>query len=65
LPPLDESDDESNIPPLDVYYEEIMDPLINTDIILPEGECIALAHVREKGNVIMEDQGTWLSAVTF
>jgi hypothetical protein len=43
LPPLDESDDESNLPPLDVDYEEIMDPLINAEIILPQGNFIALA----------------------
>jgi hypothetical protein len=43
FPPLDEYDKESNLPPLDVDYEEIMDPLINAEIILPQGNFIALA----------------------
>jgi hypothetical protein len=37
-PPLDESDDDSNLPPLDVDYEEMMYPPINA-----EGGGIALA----------------------
>jgi hypothetical protein len=45
---LRESDDESNLPPLDLDYEEIMDPLINAEIILPQGEGIALARVGER-----------------
>jgi hypothetical protein len=48
LPPLDEPDDESNLPPLDVDYEEIMDPLINAEIILHQGDGIALARISEK-----------------
>jgi hypothetical protein len=48
LPPFDESDDESNLPPLDVDYEEIMDPIINAEIILPQGQGIPLTRVSER-----------------
>jgi hypothetical protein len=48
LPPLDESDDESNLPPLDVDYEEMLDPLIISEIILPQGDVIALANISEQ-----------------
>jgi hypothetical protein len=48
LPPLNEPDDESNLPPLDVDYEEVMDPLIKAEIILPQGEGISLARVIER-----------------
>jgi hypothetical protein len=48
LPPLDDPDDESNLPPLDVDYEEVIDPLINAEIILPQGEGIALERVSNR-----------------
>jgi hypothetical protein len=48
LPPLDESDDESNLPPSNVDYEEMMDPLINAEIILPQGDGTALARISER-----------------
>jgi hypothetical protein len=31
-----------------VDYKEIMDPIINDKIILPQGECIALARISEQ-----------------
>jgi hypothetical protein len=48
LPTLNQSDYEYNLSPLDVDYEEIMDPLINAEIILPQGEGIALARVSKR-----------------
>jgi hypothetical protein len=48
LPPLDEPDDESNLPPLDVDYEEVMDPLVNAEIILPQGEGIVLERISDR-----------------
>jgi hypothetical protein len=48
LPPLYEPDDESNLPPLEVDYEEVIDPLINAEIILPQGGGISLARVSER-----------------
>jgi hypothetical protein len=48
LPPLDESDDEHNLPTLDVDDEEMLDRLINAEIILPQGEGISSACVSER-----------------
>jgi hypothetical protein len=48
LPSLDETEDESNIPPLDVDDEDTLDPLINAEIISPQGDGIAYASVMEK-----------------
>jgi hypothetical protein len=47
LLPLYESNDESDLPPLDVNDEEMLDPLINDVIILPQGDSIALSCIRE------------------
>jgi hypothetical protein len=48
LPSVDETQDESDLPPLDVDEEDTLDPLINADIMLPEGDGIALASVMER-----------------
>jgi hypothetical protein len=45
LPSLDETQDESDQPPLDVDDEDTLDPLINAGIILPQGDGIALESV--------------------
>jgi hypothetical protein len=47
-PFLGETQYESNQPPLDVDDEDTLDPLINADIILPQGDGIALASVMER-----------------
>jgi hypothetical protein len=44
----DETQDETDLPPLDVDDEEMLDPLINAEIILPQGDGIALASVMER-----------------
>jgi hypothetical protein len=48
LPPLDESDDDTDLPPLDVDDEEMLDPFINVEIILPQGDGIALGRISER-----------------
>jgi hypothetical protein len=45
---LDETQDESDQPALDVDDKDTLDPLINADIILPQGDGIALASVMER-----------------
>jgi hypothetical protein len=48
LPSLDDTEDESNLPPLEVNDEETLDTIINAEIILPQGDGIALASVMER-----------------
>jgi hypothetical protein len=48
LPSIDETQDESDLPPLDVYDEDTLNPLINAEIILPQGDGIDLASVMDK-----------------
>jgi hypothetical protein len=46
LPYLEDTKDHSNLPTLDTDDEESLDPLINSDIILPQGDGIALASIK-------------------
>jgi hypothetical protein len=48
LPSLDDTQDETDLPPPDVDEEDTLDPLINAEIILPQGDGIALASVMER-----------------
>jgi hypothetical protein len=48
LPSLDETEDESDLPPLDVDDEDTLETLINAEIISPQGDGIALASVMER-----------------
>jgi hypothetical protein len=48
LPSLDENQDVSDLPLLDIDDEETLDPLINAEIILHQGDGIALASVMER-----------------
>jgi hypothetical protein len=47
LPSLDDTQDETYIPPLDVDDKETLYPLINAEIILPQGDGIALTSFME------------------
>jgi hypothetical protein len=47
LPFLDETQDESDVPPLDVDEKDNLDPLINAEIMFPQGDGIDLASVME------------------
>jgi hypothetical protein len=48
LPSLDDTQDETDLPPLDVDDKDMLDPLINAEIILHEGDGIAFASVMEQ-----------------
>jgi hypothetical protein len=48
LPPLDDTQHEKDLEPLDVDDEDTLDPLINAEIILPQGDGIALSSVMER-----------------
>jgi hypothetical protein len=51
LPSLDDTQDETDLPPLDVDEEDTLDPLINAEIMLPLCDGIALASVMERKRV--------------
>jgi hypothetical protein len=46
-PSLDDTQDETDLPPIDVDDEDTLDPLINAEIIFPQVDGIALASVME------------------
>jgi hypothetical protein len=48
LPSFDVTQDETDLPPLDVDDKDTLDPLINAEIILPQGDGISLASVMER-----------------
>jgi hypothetical protein len=51
LPSLDDTQDETDLPPLDIDDEDTLDPLINAEIIFPQGDDIALASVMERKRI--------------
>jgi hypothetical protein len=44
----DDTEDESNLPPLNVDDEDGLDPLIDAETILPQGDGISLASLNER-----------------
>jgi hypothetical protein len=56
LPPLDDTQDEIDLPPLDVGDKVTLDSLINAEIFLPQGDGIALTIVMEQSVIMMVHQ---------
>jgi hypothetical protein len=47
-PPLNDTEDESDLPPLGAEDGDLFDPLLNTEIILHQGDGISLTSIQER-----------------